>query len=272
MSIKVNCPNGHVLQVKGEFAGKSGLCPFCKVRIVVPQSERQEGPERPERQAVSEDDLLAFLGPPRVVARPVVSREPPPHHYHSETQRETPRKDEPKKEDAVSPAGSSLLRRKKVCPKCCEIISVSHADCPCCHTSLSEWTFPLPDENVARESSSRASCHYLGLRKQGSLIVIRFGEHRILDELTVKKFGEELFHVAGRPDCQNLLLNFTGVVGLSSAMLGIMLMLRKKMAQKPGKLKLCQVGLEIMDVFHATKLGQLFEILDNEQQALKAFA
>ena len=130
----------------------------------------------------------------------------------------------------------------------------------------------MPDGNTARESSSRTSCHYLGLRRLGGLIVIRFGEHRILDELTVKKFGEELFQVADRPDCQHLLLNFTGVVGLSSTMLGIMLMLRKKMGQKSGKLKLCQVGPEIMDVFRATKLGQLFEILDNEQQALKAFA
>ena len=140
-----------------------------------------------------------------------------------------------------------------------------------CHTPLSAWTFPLPDEDAAQESS-RASCHYLGLRKQGDVLVIRFGEHRILDELTVKKFGDELFQVADRPDCRNVLLNFFGVVGLSSAMLGIMLMLRKKMSQKPGKLKLCQVGPEIMDVFHATKLGQLFEILGTEQQGLKAFA
>ncbi len=150
---------------------------------------------------------------------------------------------------------------------------MEQADCPLCYTSLSQWAFPVPDEKTARESGSRASCLHLGLRKlQGGLIVVRFGEHRILDDLTVKKFGEELFHVADRPDCQNLLLNFIGVVGLSSAMLGIMLMLRKKMGQKPGKLKLCQVGPEIMDIFHSTKLGQLFEILDNEQQAMKAFA
>ena len=102
--------------------------------------------------------------------------------------------------------------------------------------------------------------------------MVRFGEHQILDELTVKKFADELFHVSDRPDCQNLLLNFTGVVGLSSAMLGIMLMLRRKMTKKPGKLKLCQVGPEIREVFDTTKLGQLFEIHDNEQQALKSFA
>ncbi|MGO9110096.1 MAG: STAS domain-containing protein [Thermoguttaceae bacterium] len=254
MSIKVTCPNGHALQVKSEFAGKSGLCPHCKARIVVPKQE-------PE--AVSEDDLLEVLGPPRPVPRVPAPSEPPSQHHSMAP------KEEPKKEPAAS-AGSALLRRKKVCPKCCEIISVSHTDCPRCNTPLSEWTFPLPDE-IAADGSHRSSCHYLGLRKQGDVLVIRFGEHRILDEATVKKFGDELFHVAERPDCRNVLLNFVGVVGLSSAMLGIMLMLRKKISQKPGRIKLCQVGPEIMDIFQATKLGQLFEILGNEQQGLKAF-
>ncbi len=261
MSIKVTCPNGHALQVKSEFGGKSGLCPICKARIDVP---------KPEPKPVSEDELLDLLGPPRMVHRMVVSDEPPPQQ-HPAGHQEGPKKPEPKKEGAAGPAGSALLRRRKVCPKCCEIISVAHADCPRCHTPLSEWTFPVPDEKAAHESS-RSACHSLGLRKQGGVLRVRFGEHRILDELTVKKFGEELLHVADRPDCRDLLLNFIGVVGLSSAMLGIMLMLRKKMGQKPGKLKLCQVGPEIMDVFHATKLGQLFEIVDGEQQALKAFA
>ena len=56
MSIKVVCPNGHVLQVKSEFAGKSGLCPHSKARIVVPL---------PEPHAVSEDEWLEVVGPPR---------------------------------------------------------------------------------------------------------------------------------------------------------------------------------------------------------------
>ena len=115
-------------------------------------------------------------------------------------------------------------------------------------------------------------CRYVGVRKQGNVLVIRFGEHRILDELIIKKFADELFQVAERPDCHNVLLNFVGVVGLSSGMLGIMLMLRKKMDLKAGTVKLCQVGPEIMDVFHATKLGQLFEILTSEYEGLEAFA
>jgi len=256
MSIKVTCPNGHALQVKNEFAGKSGLCPHCKARIVVPKP-----------QTVSEDDLLEVLGPPRAVHHMEMAA-PSDSLPHPQPAVST---EEPKKEEAAVLEGSSAVRRKKVCPKCCEIISVNYSECPRCHTPLSEWTFPLPNESIAEERG-RSACHYLGLRKQGNVLVIRFGEHRILDELTVKKFGDELFQVAERADCHNVLLNFFGVVGLSSSMLGIMLMLRKKMSQKPGKIKLCQVGPEIMDVFHATKLGQLFEILGSEQQGLKSFS
>ena len=269
MSIKVICPNGHEMQVKNEFAGKSGLCPECKARIEVPI---------PTPKPVSEDDLLKVLGMPRTVPRTPAPSEPPPQPQADPARRPESQKPEPKKPPLPSIAGQTPepkkeppLRRQKVCPKCCEILSVSYSDCPHCHTPLSQWTFPLPDDKAAKDRG-RAACHYLGLRKQGEVLVIRFGEHRILDELTVKKFADELFNVADRPDCHNVLLNFIGVVGLSSAMLGIMLMLRKKMGQKPGKLKLCHVGPEIKDIFHATKLGQLFEVLDSEQQALKAFS
>jgi anti-anti-sigma factor len=259
MSIKVTCPNGHTMQVRSEFAGKSGLCPQCKVRVNVPKLEPA---------AVSEDELLEVLGPPRAVHVMRVEDEPR-EHRPAATIKDLATEAARPTASAVS-TGSAVLRRKKVCPRCCEIVSVSHDDCPRCHTLLSEWTFPLPEENAA-EAGPRSACRYLGLRKQGDVFVIRFGEHHILDELTVKKLADELFHVAERPDCHNLLLNFVGVSGLCSAMLGIMLMLRKKMSQKSGKVKLCLVGPEIMDIFHATKLGQLFEILGNEQQGLKAF-
>lgn len=277
MSIEVTCPQGHCLRVKNEFAGKTGICPHCKERIVVPRIE------------VTEDDLLALLGPPRPVSRsladdtlPTSRQHATPHHAEpSEPQpHKTPSQsspalkdhaaDETAKQGTAPQLGAAFIHRRRVCPRCCEIVSFAHRVCPNCETSLSGWSFPLPEDPKAEEVSSKA-CHYLGLRRQGGVIVIRFGEHRILDEACVKRFGDELFHVAERNDCQNVLLNFTGVVGLSSAMLGIMLMLRKRILQKHGKLKLCLVGPEIMDIFHATKLGQIFEIVGNEQQALKAF-
>ena len=179
-------------------------------------------------------------------------------------------RDQAAKNAAVDPLSAVFVHRRRVCPKCCEIVAFSSRECPLCRTSLSGWSFPLPEESSGVEGR-KTLCHYVGLRKQGDVMIVRFGEHRILDEACVKKFADELFQVVDRNDCQNVLLNFTGVLGLSSAMLGVMLMLRKKISQKRGKLKLCLVGPEIMDIFHATKLGQIFDILGTEQQGLKAF-
>lgn len=52
MSIRVVCPNGHILRAQESFAGKKGLCPVCKAPVRVPQREQDE---------VSEDTILGYL-------------------------------------------------------------------------------------------------------------------------------------------------------------------------------------------------------------------
>jgi anti-sigma B factor antagonist len=113
---------------------------------------------------------------------------------------------------------------------------------------------------------------HLGVWKHGDVITVRFGEHRILDETTVRMLGDELYAVADRSDCHFLLLNFAGVVALSSLMVGKLLMLQRKMVSKGGKLKLCELGPELQDLVGGTKLDQIFDIWDSEPEALRAFS
>jgi len=35
MGIPVKCPHGHEFKVKDKYAGKKGLCPFCKDQVAV---------------------------------------------------------------------------------------------------------------------------------------------------------------------------------------------------------------------------------------------
>jgi anti-anti-sigma factor len=114
--------------------------------------------------------------------------------------------------------------------------------------------------------------HYLGVWKHGSALIVRFGEHRILDDITVEKIGVELYGVADRADCQHLILNLSGVVRLSSVMLGKLLMLQRKMAIKGGKLKLCEIEPEAQEVFASTKLSHILDIRESEADALNALA
>jgi anti-sigma B factor antagonist len=249
MAIKVTCPNGHVLQVKDSYAGHSGLCPHCHARVEV---------SKPARGL--EDEVLDILGPPKTpLPRPSAQAA---HHE--------PRHDAAREESGISLLGSTLPRRKKVCPQCCEFLAVSVAACPRCGTPLSDWTVPVLEETPRQ--LSEGIYHYLGVRRQGEVVVIRFGEHRILDEAAVEKIGNELHGVADRANCHNLLLNFASVVSLTSLMLGNLLLLKKNIEAKGGKLRLCQVAPEIREIFAATKLGQIFDIQESEQDALRAFA
>jgi len=35
MGIEIRCPNGHQFKVKDKYAGKKGLCPYCKGQVYV---------------------------------------------------------------------------------------------------------------------------------------------------------------------------------------------------------------------------------------------
>jgi anti-anti-sigma factor len=110
----------------------------------------------------------------------------------------------------------------------------------------------------------------LEVGKSGDLIVVRLGNHRVLDELTVNEISDELLGVADRPDCHRLLLDFSGVVQLSSAMLAQLVRLHRKMEPKGEKLRLCGIRSQFRSAFATTGLDHLFDITDNKADALKA--
>ena len=104
-----------------------------------------------------------------------------------------------------------------------------------------------------------SDCH-LEVGRNGDVIVVRLGKHWVLDELTVNKISDELLGVADRPDCHRLLLDFSGVAQLSSAMLAKLVKLHRKMESKGEKLRLCGLNSQLRSVFATTRLDRLFDI------------
>jgi anti-sigma B factor antagonist len=70
---------------------------------------------------------------------------------------------------------------------------------------------------------------------------------------------------------RKLLLNFSSVDFLSSAALGKLITLDKKVKANSGSLKLSNIRPEIYEVFAITKLNRLFDIKSDEADALAAF-
>ncbi|HEY1599580.1 MAG TPA: STAS domain-containing protein [Pirellulales bacterium] len=117
-----------------------------------------------------------------------------------------------------------------------------------------------------------ATLRHLELTDVGDVTVVRLTDRKVVDETNIQELGRELFALVEEDQRKNLLLNFSAVGFLSSSALGKLITLDKKVKAHGGKLKLSNIRPEIYEVFAITKLNKLFEIKDDEAEALAAFA
>lgn len=111
----------------------------------------------------------------------------------------------------------------------------------------------------------------LKVTENGAVTVVRFADSRILHEEHIQELGDELFRLVEMDNRKAILLNFSSVEFLSSAALGKLITLEKKVKAAGGRLKLCNIRPEIYEVFAITRLNKLFDIRDDETAALAAY-
>jgi len=111
----------------------------------------------------------------------------------------------------------------------------------------------------------------LDVNEVGDVTVVRFRDHKIVEDINIQQLGQEMFRLIEVDNRDKLLLNFSSVDFLSSAALGKLITLDKKMKAHGGALKLSNIRPEIYEVFAITKLNRLFDIKDDEADALAAF-
>lgn len=106
----------------------------------------------------------------------------------------------------------------------------------------------------------------------GDVTVVKFVDRRILDEQNIQLIGDQLFELVDDLGKRKLLLNFSNVEYLSSAALGKLITLNKKVRGVSGQVKLCKIKPEIREVFEITKLNKVLQIHDSEEKALESFS
>ena len=105
----------------------------------------------------------------------------------------------------------------------------------------------------------------------GDVTVVNFVDKKILDEQNIQVIGEQLFRLVDDLGRIKLLLNFGNVEYLSSAALGKLITLNKKVNTAGGKLIMCNIAPNIYEVFEITKLNKILNIQKDEQGGLQAF-
>jgi anti-sigma B factor antagonist len=89
-------------------------------------------------------------------------------------------------------------------------------------------------------------------------------------------FGEESFHLRDYlkqvlASSRKLILNFSGVSYIDSGGLGTLVGVYSSARSAGADIKLTGLGQRLRDVLQITKLVTVFEVYDNEPQAIAAF-
>ena len=119
--------------------------------------------------------------------------------------------------------------------------------------------------------STQARNRRLKVEVIGDVSVVDFFDKKIIDEQNITHIGEDLFKLVEQDEHRKVLLNFRNVEFMSSAMLGKLITLFKKLQARSGRLILCNIDPQIYEVFEITKLDRFFNIQKEEQAALQAF-
>lgn len=111
----------------------------------------------------------------------------------------------------------------------------------------------------------------IDVSKVGDVTVVKFVDKKILDEAGIQELGSELFSLVEHDNRRSIVLNFDNVDFLSSAALGKLITLDRKVKSAQGRLKMCGIRPEILEVFQITKLNKVFDIRGEEAEAISAF-
>jgi anti-sigma B factor antagonist len=99
--------------------------------------------------------------------------------------------------------------------------------------------------------------------------IVSFVDEKILEEMDIRALQETIMSVIEQSKGINLILDFGNVRFLSSAVLGLLIRISKRVYEQDGRLKLCSINPKIYEVFKITRLTQTFDIYKDVESAIR---
>lgn len=85
-------------------------------------------------------------------------------------------------------------------------------------------------------------------------------DKRILDDRQIRRLQESLEPVIEKNDDGELVVNFANVGFMSSAVLGLLVRVHKRVSERGGRVRLANLDPSLRKIFEITRLTQIFEI------------
>ena len=102
------------------------------------------------------------------------------------------------------------------------------------------------------------ACQILG--EPARIALVSFDRSTLVSYDEVQLTGDELFALQQSQPGLNLVLVFKGVQGISSAMLGKLITLHRRVEREGKKLILCELEPQVSEMFTSSRLSDYFQI------------
>jgi anti-sigma B factor antagonist len=106
----------------------------------------------------------------------------------------------------------------------------------------------------------------------GNATIVVLTEKKILEEKDIQALQESILSVIEQAERINLIMDFSNVRSLSSAVLGLLIRISKKVYERDGQLRLCNIDARIYEIFRITRLTKIFDIYKDREAALEGLS
>jgi len=109
----------------------------------------------------------------------------------------------------------------------------------------------------------------IGVQYSDNATIVSFTDEKILEERDIKALQDSIMSVVEQAERIKLILDFSNVRFLSSAVLGLLIRISKRIYEKDGQLKLCNINPKIFEIFKITRLTTTFDIYKDVESAVE---
>ena len=106
----------------------------------------------------------------------------------------------------------------------------------------------------------------------GNATIIGFTDDKILEEKDIQALRDSIMSIIEQAERINLILDFGNVRFLSSAVLGLLIQLSKRIYERDGQLMLCSINPKIYEIFKITRLTKTFDIYNDIESATEGLS
>ncbi len=102
-------------------------------------------------------------------------------------------------------------------------------------------------------------------------ILVQFYQEMLTDEINVDQLGHELTAVVEQPDWQQIIISLKNVAHITSSVLGKLIHLHRHLQRKEGKMALCELSENVMEIMETSRLDTYFSIFSSVEDAQAAW-